>query len=51
MNDHRPLETLAAFAICWAAGVLSTVALASYGRWLRYTKAGSNQPSSRGPAD
>ena len=34
-NSNSPLETLAAFAIVFAAGVLSTVALQAYGYWAK----------------
>lgn len=36
MYDNRPLESLAAFALCFAAGLMSVAALAGYGRWIRH---------------
>ncbi len=35
LYDNRPLETLAAFAISFAAGMLSAVALVGYARWAK----------------
>ena len=34
-QDNRPLETLAAFALSFVAGALSTVALSAYVAWQR----------------
>ena len=33
--NNSPLETLAAFAIVFAAGVLSTAALQTYAYWVK----------------
>ena len=33
--NNSPLETLAAFAIVFAAGVLSTAAVQTYGYWVK----------------
>ena len=35
MNNQSPLETLAAFAICFAAGAVSVGLVAAYGRWMK----------------
>jgi len=34
-QDNRPLETLAAFALSFAAGMLATAALSVYTEWVR----------------
>ena len=34
-TNNSPLETLAAFAIVFAAGVLSTTVLQAYGYWVK----------------
>ena len=34
MYDNHPLESLAAFAISFAAGLLSAAALVGYARWV-----------------
>ena len=34
-NNNSPLESLAAFAIVFAAGVASAVGMSIYSRWLR----------------
>lgn len=36
-QDNRPLETLAAFALSFAAGMLTTAALSAYAGWVRKT--------------
>lgn len=33
-NNNSPLETLAAFAICFAAGVASAVGMGVYAKWV-----------------
>ncbi len=33
-NNNSPLETLAAFAICFVAGVVSTVGMGVYAKWV-----------------
>lgn len=35
MNNNSSLETLAAFAICFVAGVVSTVGMGVYTKWLK----------------
>lgn len=35
MHDSRPLDFLAAFAICFIAGMASAVALGGYSTWVR----------------
>lgn len=34
-QDNRPLETLAAFALSFAAGMVATAALSVYSDWIR----------------
>lgn len=34
-SNNSPLETLAAFAIVFAAGILSTAAIQTYGYWVK----------------
>ncbi len=34
-NNSSPMETLAAFAICFVAGVVSTVGMGVYSKWLK----------------
>lgn len=34
-QDNRPLETLAAFALSFAAGMVATAALSVYTEWVR----------------
>lgn len=34
-SNNSSLETLAAFAICFVAGVASTVAMGLYTKWLK----------------
>lgn len=34
-NNNSSLETLAAFAICFVAGVVSTVGLGVYTKWVK----------------
>lgn len=34
-NNNSPLETLAAFAICFAAGVASAVGMGAYAKWIK----------------
>ena len=34
-NNNSSLETLAAFAICFAAGVVSTVGMVFYTKWTK----------------
>lgn len=36
-QDSRPLETLAAFALSFTAGMLATAALSAYAGWVRKT--------------
>lgn len=46
-QDNRPLETLAAFALSFAAGMLATAALSVYSEWIR-KKAHQDALGSRG---
>ena len=46
MYDNRPLETLAAFAISFAAGLLSAVALAGYAKFTRERNDGGSAAKS-----
>ena len=34
-NNSSSLETLAAFAICFVAGVVSTVGMGAYAKWVK----------------
>lgn len=46
MIDHRPLETLAAFALSFAAGMLSAALLGGYAKWVhRHADAGNSSRS------
>ena len=46
-QDNRPLETLTAFAISFAAGMLATAALSVYSEWVR-RKARQDATSTQG---
>lgn len=41
-NNGSTLETLAAFAICFVAGVVSTVGMGVYTKWLKSERDSSN---------
>lgn len=46
MPNNSPIETLAAFAIAFAAGVASTVALSAYTRFIQQKASRSAQKAS-----
>jgi hypothetical protein len=41
-NNNSPLETLAAFAICFVAGVVSTVGMGVYTKWISRSRGCAN---------
>lgn len=36
MYNQSPLETLASFAITFAAGAISVLAISAYGKWMKH---------------
>ena len=45
-NNGSALETLAAFAICFVAGVVSTLGMGVYSKWVTGDKTGhKNKPA------
>ncbi len=44
MYPNQPLETLTAFVLCFAAGVVSTLALTNYIKRLKQPNFASNNP-------
>lgn len=48
-NNNSPLETLAAFAICFVAGVVSTVGMGVYSKWVKKINIKSTQINQDAP--